>query len=222
MIGVSDVQWERVLKEIEDHLLPRLHLTIRQRALYYHLLRHTRLVGSESAIFALLPLANILNISESTVREDLRNLHSKGCIRIEERSRVGHLVRVVLPEEIDGIVVEAGPAETVDVESLDFFTDRRFVDVLLVRESGRCFYCLRGVRKETCQLDHVTPQVDAGGNSYRNVVVACHECNTQKQGIDAADFLRTLYRRGVVSQVELESRLGAIEKLKTGSLIPVV
>jgi 5-methylcytosine-specific restriction endonuclease McrA len=216
------VEWERVLKEIEDHLFPRLHLTVRQRALYYHLFSHTRLVGSESSVFALLPLANVLDISESTAREDLRDLHSKGCIRIEERSRVGHLVRVLLPEEIDGIVVEAGPAETVDMESLDFFTDRRFVDVLLVRESGRCFYCLRSVRKETCQLDHVTPQLAAGGNSYRNIVAACHECNTQKQGFEGDDFVRTLYRRGVLSQVELEGRLRAIEKLKAGNLAPVI
>jgi 5-methylcytosine-specific restriction endonuclease McrA len=219
---MRDVELERVLKEIEDHLFPRLHMTIRQRALYYHLFRHTRLVGWDSAVFALLPLANVLDISDSTAREDLRDLHAKGCIRIEERSRVGHVVRVLLPEEIDGIVVQAAPAEPVDVEALDFFTDRRFVDVLLVRESGRCFYCLRGIRKETCQLDHVTPQVAAGGNSYRNIVVACHECNTQKQGLDAADFVRTLYRRGIMSQAELEDRLGSIEKLKGGTLVPLV
>jgi uncharacterized protein with PIN domain len=216
------VEWEHVAKDIEDHLFPRLHLTIRQRALYYHLLRHTRLVGAESAVFALLPLANALDIADSTAREDLRDLHTKGCIRIEERSRVGHHVRVLLPHEIDGILVESGPAETVDIEMLDFFTDRRFLEALLVRENGRCFYCLRSLRKETCQLDHVTPQVAARDNSYRNIVVACHECNTQKQGLEGSDFARALYRKGIVSQVELEDRLAAIEKLKAGQLVPMV
>ena len=216
------MDWEHVAKEIEDHLFPRLHLTIRQRALYYHLLRHTRLLGAESAAFALLPLATALNIAESTAREDLRDLHAKGCIRIEERSRVGHLVRVMLPRELDGVVVEAEPTQTVDIETLDFFTDRRFLEALLVRENGRCFYCLRSLRKETCQLDHVTPQVAARDNSYRNIVAACHECNTQKQGLEGADFVRTLYRRGVVSQPELGDRLEAIEKLRSGHLVPVV
>lgn len=216
------MDWERVLKEVEDHLFPRLHLTIRERSLYYHLLRHTRLIGTETAVFALQPLATALDIAESTTREDLRDLHTKGCIRIEERSRVGHLVRVLLPQEMDGIVTDAGPTETVDIESVDFFTDRRFVDTLLVRENGRCFYCLRSVRKETCQLDHVIPQVEARDNSYRNIVVACHECNTQKQGLAGVDFVRGLYRRGILSQAELQERLGAIEELKAGHLVPMV
>ena len=216
------MEWERVAKEIEDHLFPRLHLTTRQRALYYHLLRHTRLLGAESAVFALSPLATALDIAESTAREDLRDLHAKGCIRIEERSRVGHFVRVMLPRELDGVVAEAEPKQMVDVETLDFFTDRRFLEALLVRERGRCFYCLRSLRNETCQLDHVTPQVTARDHSYRNIVAACHECNTQKQGLDGADFVRALYRKGVVSQAELGDRLEAIEKLKSGQLVPVV
>lgn len=216
------MEWERAAKEIEDHLFPRLGLTIRQRALYYHLVRHTRVVGADSAVFALVPLATALDISESTVRDDLRDLHAKGCIRIEERSRVGHLVRVMLPSEIDGVVVGAEPPPTVDREAIDFFTDRRFLDALLTRERGRCFYCLRKIRNESCQLDHVTPQVAGRDNSYRNIVAACHECNTQKQGSEGADFVRALYRKGVVSQAELGDRLEAIDKLKSGQLVPVV
>ena len=216
------MEWERVAKDIEDHLFPRLHLTIRQRALYYHLLRHTRLLGAESAVFALSPLATALDIAESTAREDLRDLHAKGCIRIEERSRVGHLVRVMLPRELDGVVAEAEVKQLMDVETLDFFTDRRFLEAILVRERGRCFYCLRSLRNETCQLDHVTPQVAGRNHSYRNIVAACHECNTSKQGLEGADFVRALYRKGVVSQAELGDRLEAIEKLKSGQLVPVV
>lgn len=214
--------WERVLKEVEDYLFPRMHLSIRQRALYYHLLRHTRLVDAESSAFALGPLARALDISESTAREDLRSLNTTGCIRIEERSRTGHLVRVLLPHEIEGVIVPDEPTDTVDVESLDFFTDRRFLDALLVRENGCCFYCLRTVGKNTCQLDHVTPQVAGENHSYRNVVVSCHECNTQKQDRTGDDFLRTLYRRGVLSQSELEERLASIEQLRAGKLIPIL
>ncbi len=216
------MDWERAAKEIEDHLFRRLDLSIRQRARYYHLLRHTRLAGAETAVFALGPLATALKISDSTVRDDLRDLHTKGCIRIEERSRVGHLVRVLLPSEIEGVVTEAESAPAVDVETIDFFTDRRYLDALVARERGRCFYCLRTLRNESCQLDHVTPQVVELNNSYRNIVAACHDCNTQKQGADGADFLRALYRRGVVSQAELGDRLDAIERLRSGHLVPVV
>ena len=216
------MEWERIAAEVEDHLFPRLQMSIRQRALYYHLLRHTRVVGAESAVFALLPLARALLISESTVREDLRDLHAKGCIQIEERSRIGHLVRVKLPREVDGVVVEAEPAHAMDITTLDFFADRRFVEALFVRENGRCFYCHRTLRKETCQLDHVTPQVAAGDNSYRNIVATCHECNSLKQGQDGVDFVRALYRNGIVSQAELAERLEAIGKLRSGQLVPVI
>ena len=216
------MEWESTLREIEDYLFPRLQLTIRQRALYYHLLRHTRVIDSENKMFAIAPLARALDIGDSTVREDLRDLHKKGCIKIEDRTRTGHLVRVLLPTEIDGVLPDIVPANTIDIESLDFFSNRQFVEALLLREQGRCFYCLRSLRKETCELDHVTPQVAEGGNSYRNIVAACHECNSHKQGADGADFIRALYRRGVLSQAELEVRLGAIEELKAGHLIPPI
>jgi hypothetical protein len=214
------MEWERVVKQMEDNLFPRLHLTIRQRALYHYLVRHTRLVGADSRVFPLGSVARALAISDSTAREDLRDLQKKGCIQIEERSRTGHLIRVLLPGEIEGIVVEATPPEILDVESLDFYTDRRFVDALLARENGQCFYCFHTLKKETCHLDHVTPQLAAGSNSYKNIVAACPECNSNKQGVEGPDFVRALYRRGDLSHTELENRLGAIEELRAGHLIP--
>ncbi len=39
--------------------------------------------------------------------------------------------------------------------------------------------------------------------SYRNIVVSCHQCNTTKQAREAVDFIRYLYRCGFLSQVEL-------------------
>ena len=106
----------------------------------------------------------------------------------------------------------------IDIDATDFFTGRKFLDALLAREGGRCFYCLRAVRRETRELDHVTPRVDGSDNSYRNIVVSCHDCNSQKQGSQGDEFLRGLYRRGVLSQRKLEERLATLESLKAGQL----
>lgn len=210
---------DTVLKQIEDHLFPALKLSVRERSLYYHLLRHTRLLGKDSALFAVAPLANSLNVAESSARQDIRALDAKGCIQIE-RSRRGHLVRVLLPAEVDGIVPVEEPALPIDLESIDFFKSREYVGALVKREDGRCFYCLRKVDEEHCELDHAVPQMHGVDNSYRNIVASCHECNTTKQGEDASDFLRSLYRSGLLSQSELEQRLSALDDLRNGKLVP--
>jgi hypothetical protein len=213
------VDVETTLKQCEDFLFPAKKMTLRERSIYYHLFRHTRLIGKEQGLFAIDPLAVSLGVSTS-VRDDLRSLHERGCIRIEDRSRNGHLIRVLLPEEIDGVVPKHEPAETIDIELIDFFTDRRYLAALLARENGACSYCLRQVRPDNCQLDHVVAQAGGLNNSYRNIVVSCHECNTTKQAAAAADFVRFLYRRGLLSQRDLEGRLSALEMLQAGKLVP--
>ena len=210
----------KVIKNCEDHLFPSKAFSVQERTLYYHLLRHSRLEGQEQALFSLLPLANALNVSESTVRESIRALHERGCIRIVERSRQGHLIRVSLPEEISGVIPAATREIEIKVEELDFYSGRRFITALIAREHAKCFYCLKAVRPETCELDHVQARANGTSNSYRNIVVSCHECNTTKQEAPAQDFVRTLYRKGVLSQAELECRLDALEKLAAGQLQP--
>ena len=71
-------------------------------------------------------------------------------------------------------------------------------------------------------IDHAIPQVTRLDNSYRNVVVSCHECNSSKQERDGQDFLRLLYKNNVLSQQELAQRLHKLEQLEKGSLIPDV
>jgi HNH endonuclease len=172
------VDTQAVIEQCEDHLFPRLNFTVRERSLYYHLLRHTRLISREQHIFALAPLAQALGVSDWSVRADFRTLHSRHCIEIVERSQAGHLVRVFLPTEIDGALPSDAPKEPVNMDALDFFSGRRFVRALMEREGNSCFYCMRAVRVDTCALDHVIPQVSRVDSSYRNVVVACHDCNS--------------------------------------------
>lgn len=98
--------------------------------------------------------------AESSAREDIRSLNERGCIKTENRSRNGHLVRVLLPEEIEGVAPKGTPATEIDLNVLDFFSGRRFLSALLAREDGRCFYCLKGIRSQSCELDHVVSLAD--------------------------------------------------------------
>jgi hypothetical protein len=210
------------LKNIEDYLIPQLRLDRVERSLYYHLLRHTRIVGKEVSLFGILSLSEASGISETTVRERIRILDEKGCIKIENRSGKGHFLRVLLPGEIDGLVPTRSEVPAVDINSVDFFAGRTFARALVERENGQCFYCLRSIDSETCVLDHVIPQAARGDHSFRNIVVCCHECNSSKQGQDAAEFLRAKYRTGLLSQAELLERLATLEKLQLGQLIPEI
>lgn len=210
----------RVLRDIEDHLLPRLELDPIERILYYHLFRRTHLTGKDSGLFSLLQLGKALGVSETAVRDRIRTLHEKGCLRIEERSKNGHLVKLLLPDEIPGLIPAAADSAPIDVGTVDFFTGRKHVAVLVAREDGRCFYCLRAINRDTCVLDHVIPRLAATDHSFRNVVAACHECNALKQGAEAAEFLRSRYRSGVLSQSELQERLATLERLQIGQLVP--
>ena len=93
--------WQQVWAEIEDLLFPQRDLDVWERVVYYHLLRHTRSMGVEQALFAIQPLADVLRVSQTKVREALRSLDAKGCIKIESRSGQGHTIRVLLPTEIE-------------------------------------------------------------------------------------------------------------------------
>lgn len=208
-----------IIAECEDHLFPKMKMTVRERSLYYHLLRHTRAVGKTEALFALRPLSQALRIAESSVRNSVRTMQEKGCIVID-RSRRGHAIKILLPSEIAGIVPEGEPDVPIDIDTVDFFTARAYLAAILNREDHRCFYCLKQISPDACELDHVIPTVDRRDNSYRNVVAACHECNTTKQETPARDFCRALYRKGVLSQDELENRLSAVHQLQAGGLRP--
>ncbi len=212
--------WVATYADIEDVLVPGLGLNAYDRSLYYHLLRHTRLKGKESAMFAIGPLSKATAISDFKVREVIRDLHHKGCLRIEERTRLGHLIFVLLPSEIPGLARPCTSELQLDPLSIDFFANRQYLGSLLARENGACFYCLKKLSKEQCELDHVSPQKDVVDNSYKNIVVACHTCNKAKGDRPAEDFVRSLYRSGALNERELQLRLAAIESLRAGQLVP--
>ena len=217
-----NIDWEQVLADLEDLLFPQLNLDPWERTLYLHLLRHTRMKGLPSGLFAIGPLSKVLPISDFKVREVLRALHAKGCLRIEDRSRNGHVVHVLLPSEIPGISRSTAEPATIDVAQLDFFSGRRYVLALLARENSACFYCLRAITVETCELDHLVPQAEQIDNSFKNVVCSCHNCNKAKGSQQAASFLRDRYRANLLSEEELQNRLSTLEAVQSGNLVPSV
>lgn len=50
------------------------------------------------------------------------------------------------------------------------------------RDHHRCQYCGKSFPTRELTIDHVTPRVQGGGNTWANLVCACLRCNTKKGG----------------------------------------
>lgn len=211
-----------VIIEIEDQLVPRLKLDVAEARLYYHLLRHSRFVGKHDVLTSVAQLAEVMNCSKNTFKPRLRTLQEKKVIDIASTGWAGTRIKVFLPAEIQGALPEKEALEIVDIEAIDFYKDPKYRTAILEREQGRCFYCRRTLTDEDAGLDHADPQKANGQNNYRNVVAACHSCNSSKCADNAEDFLRKLYRRGFLNADELQQRLEVVGKLKEGLLRPII
>jgi 5-methylcytosine-specific restriction endonuclease McrA len=224
-----------VWKQLDDVVVPRLRLNVIDRAVYSHLLRHTRLECRHRLSFTQLWLAKGVGVCRNTARSSMRRLANRGAIRLIETSLVGHLVEVLLPGEIrvgfrrsherpllcrlpkaPPILRPAAPT----IEELDFFSTPSLRRAIYARERFACFYCLRHLKKGTQCLDHVVAQMHSGGNAYRNLVACCVECNARKAHKPAPDLLCRLFRERRLTARVLASRLRALEELGAGKLRP--
>jgi 5-methylcytosine-specific restriction endonuclease McrA len=213
--------------QFEDVLAPRLGLTVKDRAVYSYLLRHSLVVGKLRLQFAVMSLARTLGLSVGPVRQAVRRLDEMGALRVLERSQTGHMVEMRLPEKIraarrgkNGASRAAGEPPASTLETTDFLKTWALRKAIHDRERGACFYCHRRTPASLQCLDHVVPRVRFGRNSYRNLVSCCIECNTRKGDRPARDFLRTLYRQGRLTPAELDGRLRALKDLAAGKLRP--
>ena len=218
----------------EDVLAPGLGLTVKERAVYSYLLRHSLVIGKLSLQFAVLALARTLGISVGLVRQAVRRLDELGALRVRKRDKTGHFVEMRLPENVLAIRSRGNGASSVgraagvpveghsvaNIETRDFWKTWVLRKAIHDRERGACFYCLRRTLSNVRCLDHVVPRVRCGRNSYRNLVSCCIECNTGKCDRSAADFLRMLYRKGRLTAAELDGRLLALKDLAAGKLRP--
>jgi 5-methylcytosine-specific restriction endonuclease McrA len=223
---------ELVWKQLEDLLVPRLRLSVIDRTVYSHLLRHTRLEGKLRLRFSIQWLARNIRLSTGPVREGVRRLVSQGALRLIQRSKAGHVVEVRLPGEIRAMRLnrierraaakELRSRAVVNIEEADFLHDKPLRKTIHARERGQCFYCLRRTSSTVHCLDHVVPRSQSGPNSYRNLVSSCMECNVAKGEKPADDFLRRLYRERRLTAAELAGRLRALDALASGKLRPLL
>jgi HNH endonuclease len=226
---------EKVWKQLEDVVIPQLRLSLSDRAIYSYLLRHSRLEGKLRYCFSIASLGHGTRLSGRPVREALRRLVEHGALRVIRRSKAGHVVEVRVPEEIRRARIAAAPLsdaarhggqerlpDAVSLEEVDFMQSKALRQAIHARERGRCFYCLRRLLVTTRCLDHVVPQEQSGGNSYRNLVSACLECNSQKGVTPAENLLRWLYRERRLTGDELAGRVRALDALAAGDLKPEV
>lgn len=215
----------RVWKEFVDDVIPQLRLSVIDRAVYSHLLRHSHLEGKSRDRFSLAWLAHGTGLCIGTTRAALHRLFDSGALRLVRCSRDGHVVHVRLPEQIHGVRLikiarQPRRVSTVNLERKDFMQNAAARRAIHERERGLCFYCLRRVEPHSRCLDHVVPRARFGRNSYRNLVCACHNCNSKKKDHPAEEFLRSLFRERKLNSAELRARFRALRALKAGKLIP--
>ena len=219
----------QIWKQFEDLLIPKLRLSMSERALYSHLLRHSRFEGKLQLRFSIGWLARGVGIGAQAARGGVRRLAAKGALRLTEKSKRGHTIELRLPAEVRGLRARKIPKRgarrlrgAANLEEADFLVNRALREAIYAREDGYCFYCLRRVTSVTRCLDHIIPLARRGWNGYRNLVTCCSECNSLKGERRAEDFLRWLYRNGRLESGELKGRLRALEKMAAGKIRPVV
>lgn len=221
-------EFAQVFAQFQDHLAPRLD--VYEQAIYLYVLRHTVVEGKREEIIGFKSARKKLAFgvgkagtppSEGIVYDKLKSLEAKGCIRVLGSERAGTRVQIVLPSEIPNLVPVATSVVPIDLEALDFFAVPENRKLILEREEWQCFYCLAKLDENNHVIEHVVSR-PAGNNSYRNVVGACRRCNNRKNDIPAEDFLRSLYREGILSGDEFALRLSLLNKLLVGELKPAM
>jgi hypothetical protein len=160
-------------------------------------------------------------MAENTVRECVSSLSTCGLFEIIDSGRFGTRVRVVLPLDAARFYPEPAQTRVRSIQDIDFFNEPLAREALLAREGYQCFYCARSLTDENYVIEHVVSR-PTGDNSFRNLVAACQVCNNRKSHRNAADFFRTLYREGFLSEAELTDSQAKLIRLLDGKLIPVI
>jgi hypothetical protein len=214
--------------QFQDYLAPRLD--VYEQALYLYIARHTIAVGEAEVTIGFKSARKKMAFgigkagtppSEHIIYEKLKSLESKGCVKVLSSERTGTRVRLFAPHEIPGVIPVAVSKTAPTLEQMDFFSIAENRKLILEREVHRCFYCLAVLNTENYVIEHVVSRPN-GDNSYRNVVASCRQCNNRKNAETAEDFLRTLYREGLLSSEDFKGRLSHLERLRAGDLRPTL
>lgn len=210
----------RIVVDVEDRLVPRLHLRPMERMLYYHLLRHSLLVGKRSIRVTYSRLSKGMKFHKCTIATGLRGLLRKGCVRVPDWNKQGVLIEVNSPAKVstkcevfDDGIDEVIPRTRSGSGRSDFRARSRVLRVVLRRKQNNlCFYCFRRLVKRTTQLDHVVPTFTGGDNNPENFVAACASCNQTKGRLTAEDFLWVMRRQKRLTQKQFGARMRELPK----------
>ena len=221
-------EFAQVFAQFQDHLAPRLD--VYEQAIYLYIMRHTMIEGKREEVIGFKSARKKFAFgigsagtppSETTTYEKLRSLETKGCIKVISSERSGTRVQIILPSEIPNLLPVANATAQLNLEQLDFFAVPENRKLILEREKWHCFYCLAKLDENNHVIEHVISRPE-GNNSYCNVVGACRRCNNRKSDSQVEDFLRLLYREGILSGDEFSVRLSHLGKLLAGELKPPV
>ena len=157
--------------------------------------------------------------SEGVVYRKLTELEEKGFVKILSSERAGTRVKLFTPLEIEGINITDVTKPTLSLEDVDFFQEDEQRSLILEREDFKCFYCFKSLDKNNYVIEHVLSRPQ-GNNTYKNLVASCRQCNNRKAASPANEFLRLLYREGLLSATELTERQDQLERLRRGELKP--
>ncbi|MEX2244325.1 MAG: HNH endonuclease signature motif containing protein [Fimbriimonadaceae bacterium] len=214
------------LKDFHDFAAPKLD--VYEQAIYLYILRHSRLVGLKEVVIGFKSARTRLAcgigeagkpMSENTAYLKLTSLASKGFVEVVASEHTGRRLRPKLPTEIPGLITEPEPQLAENIEEIDFFNDSDRREMIFKRDGYRCFYCARKLNQETQVIEHVQSR-PTGTNTYRNLVAACRECNNRKNKMNVEDYLKVLYRDGLLDQNEFQARRQAVAALLAGELKP--
>jgi 5-methylcytosine-specific restriction endonuclease McrA len=208
--------------QIEDFIVPQLNLDIGEARLYYYLLRNTRIVGLTEQIFSIAKIAEILTYSKNAVKPRLKSMAKKGLIEVLDTGWNGTRIRVYIPEEINNVNLHIITESALDLEELDFFKEAELRKHIIKLHSERCFYCGKLLNESNTCIDHIDPQIKGGTNSYKNLVAACHGCNSKKNDSSAIDYLRQVFRNDLISEEEFQIKKTLLDKIRTGDLRPTL
>lgn len=221
-------KFAQIFAEYQDNLAPKLD--VYEQAVYLYILRHTEIESKRETVIGFKSARKKLGFgigkagsppSEGVIYEKLKSLETKGCVSLLGSERSGTRIRIFLPREIHGLIVDAPPVPRITLEDMDFFTSTENRKLILERENWKCFYCLIELDENNHVIEHVVSR-PKGNNSFRNVVASCRRCNNRKSETLAIDFLRGLYREGLLSAEDLETRVAYLERLNSGELRPTL
>ncbi len=219
-------EFQKFLADYQDYGAPLLD--VYEQAIYIYIVRHTLLNDLEETVIGFKSARKKLAFgtgkagtapSEAIVYEKLRGLERKGFVTIVASERTGTRIKPLSPFVNKSPNSKGQSSPYIEIENADFFDDQDNRKLILQRDRYKCFYCSVGLDENNYVIEHVISR-PLGDNSFKNLVASCRQCNNRKDSSPAVDFLRRIYREGLLSQTELAERLNQLDQLQLGNLKP--